>query len=201
MRSEFLPALRITLVTWVLCGLLYPLVTLGLGQALFPSRAAGSLLHDAHGQVIGSRLIGQAFSDPRYFWPRTSSIDYVAASSGASNLGPTNPVLIDRVASDSAAFRAANPAVGSASLPVDLLTTSGSGLDPDITPAAAFIQVPRVAAARHLSIDRIRALIVRHTTGRTWELFGEPRVNVLELNLALDALSHKVSGHRAMSRS
>lgn len=186
--SDILAAIRLTLVTWVLCGIVYPLATLGLGRAFFPHQAEGSLVRNAAGQVIGSSLVGQQFTDPRYFWPRKSAIDYVAASSGASNYGPTSKALMDRIASDSVAFRAANPMVGSASIPVDLLTTSGSGLDPDISPAAAYVQVPRVAAARHLTVALVGRLVDREVAPLQWGLFGALRVNVLALNLALDQL-------------
>lgn len=187
MWEQFKPALRLSLVTFVLCGLAYPLAMTGIAQAAFPYRANGSLIRDAHGALVGSELVGQKFTDPQWFHGRSSSIDYKAESSGASNYGPTNKALLDRIASESAVVRRENPVVGARPLPVDLLTTSGSGLDPDISIAAAQLQVPRVAKARGISEEAVLALVTAYTQGRDWGLFGEPRVNVLELNLALDA--------------
>jgi K+-transporting ATPase ATPase C chain len=157
----------------VLVGLAYPLVVFGIGQAAFPGAADGSLVFGADGRVVGSRLIGQPFDAPGYFWGRPSAAGdgYDAGASGASNLGPTSRRLAGRAAAD---------------IPADLVTASGSGLDPDISPAAAEFQVPRVAAARGLDPDRVRSLVRQHTKGRDLGFLGEPRVNVLELNLALD---------------
>lgn len=184
-------AILITLVTTLLFGIGYPLVVTGLGQLLFPSQATGSLLTQ-NGKIIGSRLIGQPFSADWYFHPRPSGAgagyDPVAASGGATNLGPTNKQLIDRVKGDVDKLHAENPA---APIPVDLVTTSGSGLDPDISPAAADFQVPRIARARHMSESDLLALVAKHTTPRQFGILGEPRVNVLELNLDLDAAHPK----------
>ncbi|MDB5099589.1 MAG: kdpC [Cyanobacteria bacterium RYN_339] len=182
MFSEFLPSLRLTLVTFVVCGLAYPLGVTALAQGLFPAQANGSLILRG-GHPVGSRLVGQKFEGPRWFHGRVSSIDYKAESSGSSNYGPTSQALLDRVATDVAAFKAANPEARE--IPADLLTQSGSGLDPHITPAAALAQAPRVAKARGLSVMEVTKLIQAHTEGRDLGLFGEPRVNVLELNLAL----------------
>src|SRR5271169_1823308 len=170
MKQHLRIAILMTLVTTVLFGLLYPLAVTGLGQ------------------VLGSRLIGQPFSSDWYFHPRPSSAgngyDPVAPSGGASNLGPTNRQLMDRVKGDVEKLHAENPG---AAIPVDLVTTSGSGLEPEISPAAAEFQIPRVARARHMSESDLRGLVAKHTLGRQFGLFGEPRVNVVELNLDLDA--------------
>jgi len=184
-------SLLMLLVMTVITGVLYPLAVTGLARALFPRQADGSLIvHDGH--VIGSRLIGQPFDDPRYFWGRpsaTSPQPYNGASSSGSNLGPTNPALADAVRQRIAALRAADPG-NTQPVPVDLVTASASGLDPEISPAAAQYQLARVARARHLDVARVRQLVAAHTQGRWLGLFGEPRVNVLALNLALDAASH-----------
>jgi len=191
MKKDFRIAVLMTLVTTVLFGVLYPLIVTGLGQLFFPWQANGELIVK-NGQVVGSRLIGQSFSSDIYFHPRPSAAgngyDPVAASGGASNLGPTNKQLIDRVKADVDKLHAENP---NAPIPVDLITTSGSGLDPDISPAAAEFQIPRVARARHVSESDLRALVAKHTLGRQFGIFGEPRVNVLELNLDLDAVHPK----------
>lgn len=183
MFSEALPSLRLALATFVLCGLAYPLGLTAAAQALFPAQANGSLIKGPGGTLVGSRLVGQQFDGPQWFHGRVSSIGYKAEASGSSNYGPTNKALLDRVATDVAAFRAANP--GATAIPADLLTQSGSGLDPHITPAAALAQAARVARARGRSVDEIKRLIAAHTEERDLGLFGEPRVNVLELNLAL----------------
>lgn len=184
-------AILITLVTTLLFGVVYPLVVTGLSQLFFPARANGSLITQ-NGKVIGSRLIGQSFSAEWYFHPRPSGAgtgyDPVAPSGGATNLGPTNKQLTDRVKADVEKLHTENPG---APIPVDLVTTSGSGLDPDISPAAAEFQVPRVARARHISEADLRALVAKHTTPRQFGILGEPRVNVLELNLDLDATHPK----------
>ena len=184
MKSNFLIAIWFTLVTTLMFGLLYPLGITGLAQALFHDRANGQLI-EKNGKVIGSRIIGQAFTGPGYFHSRPSSAGtgYDATSSSASNLAPTNKSLIERVKGDVQRAKSENP---SAPVPVDLVTSSGSGLDPDISPAAAEFQVPRVARARQISADELRALVRQHTLGRQFGLFGEARVNVLELNLDLD---------------
>jgi K+-transporting ATPase ATPase C chain len=187
MKRHLRIAILMTLVTTVLFGLLYPLAVTGLSQLFFPVQANGGMLL-RHGQVMGSRLIGQPFSSAWYFHPRPSAAgngyDPVAPGGGASNLGPTNRQLVDRVKSDVEKLHVENPGVA---IPVDLVTTSGSGLDPEISPAAAEFQIPRVARERHISETDLRALVAKHTLGRQFGLLGEPRVNVVELNLDLDA--------------
>ena len=189
MRSMLRPAIVLLLVMTVLLGVLYPLAVTGVAQLLFPSEANGSLIL-RHGKVIGSRLIGQSFSDPRYFWGRLSATTpqpYNGLDSTGSNLGPLNPTLIDAVKARIAALRAADPG-NHAPIPVDLVTASASGLDPDISPAAAYYQASRVARARGLPLARVAALVASHTRDRLLGVIGEPRVNVLQLNLALDGL-------------
>lgn len=185
MKKELILALRFTVVTTVLFGLLYPLGMTGLSQLLFPKQAAGSLIEKG-GRIVGSKLIGQPFAADKYFHSRPSSAGngYDASASSPSNLAPTNQALVGRVKSDVAKLQRENPGVA---IPADLVTTSGSGLDPEISPAAAEFQVPRIAKARGMSADAVKALVARHTQGRTFDIFGEPRVNVLELNLDLDA--------------
>jgi len=188
MGEAFLISLRMTVVTIVLTGLVYPLVTTALAQTLFPEAAAGSLLRNERGEVIGSRLIGQGFGSPGYLQPRPSAAGadgYDAAGSSGSNLGPTSQKLHDRVAGDVARLRAANPDA-EAPVPEDLVTTSGSGLDPHLTPVGALWQVPRIAKARNVDPERVRQVIEANVEGRTFGLLGEPRVNVLRVNLALD---------------
>ena len=188
--SALRPALVLFLLLTVLTGFLYPLLVTGLARLLFPQQAAGSiLLRD--GRAVGSRLIGQSFSAPGYFWSRPSATTpqpYNAAASTGSNFGPLNPALPEAVKARVAALRAADP-TNSAPVPIDLVTASGSGLDPDISVAAADYQAARVARARGLAPARVQALIAQHSEGRLLEVLGEPRVNVLELNLALDALN------------
>lgn len=189
LRTEITPALRLLLVLTLLTGLAYPLTVTGLAQVLFPRQANGSLIM-RDGKVLGSRLIGQPFRDPRYFWSRpsaTRSVPYNGLASGGSNLGPTNPALRAAVARRIATLRAADPG-NTALVPVDLVTASASGLDPDISPAAAAYQAARVARARGLALTRVQALIDASTRGRQLGVLGEPRVNVLELNLRLDGL-------------
>jgi len=183
------PALVLLLLLSVLTGLLYPLIVTGLAHLLFPAQAAGSLIVQ-DGQLRGSRLIGQSFSDPGHFWSRPSATTpqpYNGTASGGSNLGPLNPALTDAVKARVAALRAADPD-NTAAVPIDLVTASGSGLDPDISVAAADYQAARVARARGLDVAKVRALIASHSKGSVAAVLGEPRVNVLELNLALDAL-------------
>ena len=177
-------AILFTAVTTILCGILYPLAVTGAAKLFFPDKANGSLIL-SNGKIVGSRLIGQAFVSPAYFHPRPSAAGtgYDSLASAGSNLGPTNRQLADRIRSQAADLRAENPGTP---IPADLLTTSASGLDPDISTAAAEFQVSRVARARGISEPELRALIRAHTTPRQFSLLGEPRVNVLELNLALD---------------
>src|SRR5216684_7483673 len=183
MKRNLVTSVLMTIVTTVLLGILYPLLVTGLAQVLFPSRANGQLIQ-RKGVTVGLWLIGQPFSGPSYFHSRPSAAGagYDPTSSGGSNLGPTNQKLIDRVQADVARLQKENPA---SHVPVDLVTASGSGLDPDISPAAAEFQVPRIARERGLSRDQVRRLVREHTQARQFGLFGEPRVNVLELNLAL----------------
>ena len=188
MFSEIRPAILMTLWFTVLTGLLYPLAVTGAAQAVFHRQANGSLL-ERDGHVIGSRLIGQNFAKPIYFHPRPSAAGsgYDAASSGGSNLGPTNPALAERLEKDAAQFRKDNPTFQGA-IPADAITTSGSGLDPEITPANALAQAERVARARGAGVAAVERLVAEHTQRRDLGLLGEPRVNVLELNLALDRI-------------
>ena len=190
MKRNFLTAVRFTLATTVMFGLLYPLGITGLAQVLFHDRANGQLI-ERNGKLIGSRIIGQSFTGPGYFHSRPSNAGtgYDATSSSASNLAPTNKILIDRVKGDVQKARAEAP---SAPIPVDLVTSSGSGLDPDISPASADFQIPRVARERHMNPDELRTLVRQRTLGRQWGFLGEARVNVLELNLDLDG-SHPLS--------
>ena len=186
MKQNLRIAILMTLVTTVLLGIIYPLVVTGLAQVLFRDKANGQLIV-RNGQVVGSRIIGQAFTDPGYLHSRPSAAGtgYDAANSGGSNLGPTNRQLIDRVKGDVARLQAENPGQP---VPIDLVTTSASGLDPDITPAGAEFQVPRLARERGLSQGQVREIIRSCTQGRQLGFLGEPRVNVLEVNLALDQL-------------
>jgi len=196
MLKEIRPALVFVIALTLITGLLYPLAITGVAQVLFPTQANGSLLQKG-GTVVGSTLIGQAFNDDKYFHGRpsatnapdpkdaTKTVDapYNAANSMGANLGPTNKALVDRVKGDVAKLKAEN---AKAPVPIDLVTTSGSGLDPNISPEAAFFQLPRIAKARNMSEDRLRQLVEQHIEGRTFGFLGEPRVNVLALNLALD---------------
>lgn len=194
MIKQLRVAVIVTVLMMAVTGLAYPLVMTGLAKVIFPDRANGSLIVK-NGVTVGSSLIGQSFVDPKtdrvlpgYFRGRPSAAGsgYDASASSGSNLGPTNKALIDRVSTDIAAIRAENGLAANATIPVDLVTASGSGLDPDISPASAELQVARVARERGLTEARVRELVRQATSGRTLWLFGEPRVNVLELNLALD---------------
>jgi len=184
--KQLMIAIKATLLLTVLTGLLYPLAVTGLAQILFPHQANGSL-KVVNGKTVGSELIGQSFTKTEYFHGRPSAAGngYDGLNSGGSNYGPTNQKLSDRVSDDVKKFRAENPTY-TGPVPADLLTASGSGLDPHISPASADVQVARVAAARGVTADTVRQLVLAHTEGRQYGLFGEPRVNVLELNVALD---------------
>ncbi|HTW47944.1 MAG TPA: potassium-transporting ATPase subunit KdpC [Acidobacteriaceae bacterium] len=190
MRKTLFVAIRYTIVTTILLGVLYPLAVTALAQLFMRDKANGQLIV-RNGQVIGSAIIAQGFSSPKYFHPRPSAAGsgYDATSSGASNYGPSNQKLIDRNNGDVAAWHKQDPAA-KGDVPVGLITTSASGLDPDISPAGALYQVPMVAAARNLPEAQVRQLVEQHIEGRQLGFLGEPRVNVLELNLALDQLSH-----------
>ena len=188
MKKNIITAILFTLVTTVVFGVIYPLTVTGMAQLLFRDRANGQLI-ERNGKLVGSRIIGQAFTGPGYFHPRPSSAGtgYDPMASGGSNLAPTNKNLIERVKADVQKLHAENPG---APIPVDMVTTSGSGLDPDISPDAAEFQIPRVAHSRNLKEEDLRALIQKHTKGRELGFLGEPRVNVLELNLELDNLQN-----------
>lgn len=187
MRRQLAPALMVFIALTLLTGIAYPLAVTGVAQVAFPGRADGSLI-ERGGRVVGSRLIGQAFTEPRYFHPRPSAAGegYDGIASSASNLGLTNPELIDEVRARSAAYRRENDLRPGQRVPIDAVTTSGSGLDPDISVANARLQAARVARARSLDLNVVQALIEEHTDGRSLGFLGEPGVNVLELNLALD---------------
>ena len=190
MLKHLQPAAMLLLIFTILTGTVYPAIVTGLAQLLFPQQANGSLMTDSSGKTTGSSLIGQAFTSPQYFWGRPSATGpfaYNSAASSGSNLGPTNPALLDAVKARIAALQAADPD-NKTPIPVDLITASASGLDPHISPAAAAYQIGRVAKARKISAEKIQALVAAHTEGRQWGLLGESRVNVLTLNLALDAL-------------
>ncbi|MDW5264919.1 MULTISPECIES: potassium-transporting ATPase subunit KdpC [Acidobacteriaceae] len=185
MRRHLITAILYTVVTTIIFGVIYPYAVTGVSQLLFKDKANGQLIYQ-HGQLVGSRIIGQTFSVPGYFHSRPSAAGngYDAANSSGSNYGPTNKKLIDRIAGDAATAQTDHP---DAEVPVDLVTASGSGLDSDITPAAAEFQVARIARERNLDVGVVRQLVAKHTLGRQFGFLGEPRVNVLELNLDLDA--------------
>lgn len=189
MRSLLKPALLMLLVLTLVTGVAYPLLVTGMAQLVFPNQANGSLIYQ-NAKPVGSALIGQPFDDPKYFWSRLSAtgpFPYNAAASSGSNLGPTNEALMKAVEARVQALRLADSS-NTQPIPVDLVTASGSGLDPHISPAAALYQVPRVARARNLEESVVRRLVEKHSEGRQWEFLGEPRVNVLKLNLALNEL-------------
>lgn len=190
MVKHFKPAIILFIILTVVTGVIYPAVVTGLAQLLFPNQANGSLITGSNGKIIGSSLIGQPFSSPGHFWGRPSAtgpFPYNAGASSGSNLGPTNPALADAVKARIEALKAADPG-NKAPVPIDLVTASGSGLDPHISPAAAEYQIARVAKARKIELAKLRELVQAHTEARQWGVFGEPRVNVLTLNLALDAM-------------
>jgi K+-transporting ATPase ATPase C chain len=186
MKKNLLIAVSFTLITTLMFGILYPLAITGLAQLLFPGRANGQLI-ERNGKLVGSRIIGQSFTGPSYFHSRPSSAGtgYDPTSSSGSNLGPTNKLLIERVRGDVQQLRFENP---NTLVPIDLVTASGSGLDPHISPAAAEFQIPRVAHLRGMTENDVRTIVRKHTLGRDFGFLGEPRVNVLELNLELDTL-------------
>jgi potassium-transporting ATPase KdpC subunit len=189
MKNLFRPLIVIFAVLTAITGLAYPAVMTAFGQAAFHEQANGSLI-EQNGKVVGSTLIGQQFDAPQYFWGRlsaTTPMPYNPLSSAGSNLGPNNPALLDEIKGRLAALKAAGTDM-SKPVPVDLVTSSGSGLDPEISPAAAAYQIERVAQARHLAANDVQALVERYTTGRQFGVLGEPRVNVLKLNLALDEM-------------
>ena len=184
MKKNLVISVLMTIATTILLGIIYPLVITGISQVLFPEKANGQFI-EANGKIVGSRIIGQGFSSPGYFHSRPSLAGngYDAANSNGSQLGPTNQKLVDRVKSGVATAQADNPG---APVPIDLVTASASGIDPHITPAAAEYQLPRVAKERGATVEQLRALLAKHTEGRQFGVLGEPRVNVLELNLELD---------------
>lgn len=188
---ELKSAVLLFITFTVICGVIYPLAVTGLAALLFPGQAAGSLIADRQGRILGSRLIGQPFTEDRYFWPRpsaTSEFPYNPLGSGGSNLGPTNPDYLKTVAERVASLKASGVA---GPLPAELVQASASGLDPHLSPQAARVQAPRVGRARGLTAAELNRLIARHTEPRQWGFLGEPRVNVLELNLALDGATSR----------
>lgn len=190
MGSVISVSLRMVIAMTILCGIIYPLAITGISQVIFPDQANGSMVTDASGKVVGSRLIGQNFKSDKYFWSRPSAAGddgYDASASSASNKGPTSKDLIDFVDKYAADYRAANGLAADAPVPGQAVTRSGSGLDPHISPADAEIQTARVAKARNMSVEDVKKIVAQHTEGATLGFIGDPRVNVLELNLALDA--------------
>lgn len=178
-------ALRAGIVFIAICGILYPLACTGLAQLLIPSQANGSLIKNAEGKVVGSELIGQKFADQRYFQGRVSSIEYKAEASGSNNYAPSNAVMLERTKQSIEDWKKDNPDVPISQLPIALITNSGSGLDPHITPESAEVQIPRISRLTGIPAERLRKLVKQHTEDRDLGVFGEPRVNVLKLNLAL----------------
>lgn len=183
--TVFWTALRVSILFIVLCGIVYPLVSTGLAQLMFPQQANGSLLRDKDGNVVGSELIGQSFTDPSYFQGRVSSIDYKAEASGSNNYAPSNPDMLARTQASIDQWRQDNTDVPIDQLPIALITNPGSGLDPHITPQSAQVQVPRISKLTGISTSELEALVDQYTESRDLGVFGEPRVNVLKLNLAL----------------
>ncbi|WP_410769014.1 potassium-transporting ATPase subunit KdpC [Fontibacillus sp. BL9] len=189
--TYFLSVVRLSAVLIILCGIVYPLASTALAQVFMPSQANGSLLKNGEGKVVGSELIGQNFSNPAMFHGRVSSIEYKAEASGSNNYGPSNLDMLQRTSDFIARWKRDNPEVPVNELPIDLVTNSGSGLDPHISPASALVQVPRISGLTGISADTLRDLVKEHTEGRDLGLFGEERVNVLKLNMALMELSAK----------
>lgn len=184
-------AFQSAIVFIVLCGIAYPLLCTGLAQLFMPHNANGSLIKDAAGNTVGSELIGQTFTDPKYFQGRVSSIDNNGAGSGSNNYAPSNPDLVKRVQDSLDAWKAANPDVPISKVSIDLVTNSGSGLDPHISPESAAVQIPRISKLTGIAQDTLQKLVDKHTQGRDIGLFGEPRVNVLELNIDLQTMLTK----------
>lgn len=189
--SAIFVILRLSAIMIILCGILYPLASTALAQVLLPSQANGSLLKNSSGETVGSELIGQSFSNPALFHGRVSSIDYKAEASGSNNYGPSNPDMLQRTKASIVQWQKDNPDVPVSELPVDLITNSGSGLDPHISPAAARVQIPRISGLTGISAERLGQLVTESTEGRDLGLFGEERVNVLKLNLALSELTKR----------
>ncbi|MGF7050514.1 K+-transporting ATPase ATPase C chain [Paenibacillus sp. DS2015] len=191
MGSSLGTAIKCSVVLIVLCGIVYPLVCTGVAQLLMPDKANGSLIQNSKGEVVGSELIGQNFTDPKYFQGRVSSIEYKAEASGTNNYAPSNPDLLKRTQESIAAWKVSNPDVPVSKLPIDLITNSGSGLDPHITPESAKVQIPRISKLSGLSEAQLGNLVKANTEGRDLGVFGEPRVNVLKLNLAINEIVNK----------
>jgi len=186
--SSLMIPLRISIIFMIICGIIYPLVSTGAAQLLFPAQANGSLIKDSSGQVVGSELIGQSFVDPKWFQGRVSSIDYNAAGSGSNNFGPSNPALIERTKASIEAWKVQNPDVPVSQLPIALITNSGSGLDPHITPQSADVQIARISKLTGVSPAELEQLVKANTEGRDLGVFGDERVNVLKLNIALSKM-------------
>jgi K+-transporting ATPase ATPase C chain len=181
-------AVRASIVFIILCGIIYPLATTGLAQLLMPHNANGSIIKDSAGNAIGSELIGQKFANPKSFQGRISSIDYKAEASGSNNYAPSNPAMLQRTQDSIGAWKKENPDVPISKLPIALITNSGSGLDPHITPESAKVQIPRISKLTGVSADQLQKLVDKHTEGRDLGVFGEPRVNVLKLNIDLQTI-------------